>query len=288
MKPATSDTAELTAFIEEASAVLSRDERIVAVWLEGSFAGGSADPWSDVDLHVAVPDAEWEGAVARRHEILATVRPILGAVDAKLPWGGHLVSATVAGPVRVDLFLEKLSLLGSAVRREQPVVLYDEAGIANTLKVNWHPEAIVKAQLEQTLRLFFFGSAWPVRLWGREEWGTMMFNAVSLVYQFLVPAMLVQDDPRSYFRPPYHNERHLSPMRRKIADQFVAEIAAAFAGGPPPVSFDRLKSLHERLIAAVWRELRLACEKWGVEYPESAQEAMREYYRRELGFEIKD
>ena len=116
--------------------------------------------------------------------------------------------------------------------------------------------------------------------------GTMMLNAVSLVYQFLVPAMLVQDDPRSFFRPVFHNERHLTPARRKIADGFVAEIADAFSGGLPPVSFDRLKSLHERLIDAVWRELRLACEKWGVEYPDSAQEVMREYYWRELGFEI--
>lgn len=287
MKPATRDTLASAALIEEARVALEPDKRIVAAWLEGSFARGTADAWSDVDLHVAVPDGDWDGVFAKRHSLLSAVRPLLGFVEMPLPWGAHLFSATVAGPVRVDLFIEKVSLLESAIRREDPIVLFDGAGLAGQLRMNWPAGVIVRTQLEQALRMLFFGSTWPVRLWGREEWGTMMFNATMLVYQFLVPAMLVQDDPAAYFRPQYHNERHLAPARRKIADAFVSEIAEAFTGGLPP-DFGRLASLHERLIGAVWRELRLACEKWSVSYPVAAQEAMREYYQRELGFEIKD
>jgi predicted nucleotidyltransferase len=287
VKPATRDTEELSTLIEEASAVLARDERIVAIWLQGSFAAGTADAWSDVDLHIAVRDEAWDAVFGVRHELLGGIRPLLGYVEMPLPWGAHLLSATLAGPVRIDLFLEKLSLVGSAVRREQPVVLYDDAGVAGLLKVNWQPGPFVRFQLEAALRMLFFGSGWPVRLVGRAEWGTMMHNATMLVYQFLVPAMIVQDDPDAYFRPPYHNERHLAPERRRVADGFVAEIAAAFAGGPPP-DFERLKSLHERLIGAVWRELRQACAQWSVEYPAQAQEAMREYYRQELGWGIAD
>jgi hypothetical protein len=112
-----------------------------------------------------------------------------------------------------------------------------------------------------------------------------MHNATMLVFQFLVPAMLVQDDPQAYFRPLYHNERHLSAARRAVIDALVAETAQAFAAGPPP-DVQRLKSLHERLIGATWHELRAACKQWDVAYPTSAQEAMRDYYRRELGWEI--
>jgi len=226
--------------------------------------------------------------MAVRHGLLAAVRPVLGSIDLTLPWGAHLVSASVEGPVRVDLFLEKLSLVESAARPGRAVVLFDKAGLADRLRVNWPHEAIVKMQLKQAVQTLFFGSTWPVRLWGREEWGTMMHNATMLVYQFLVPAMLVQDDPRTYFRPPYHNERHLKPERRLIADTFVAEIAAVFSGGSSLADFEGLKSLHGRLIGAVWRELRLACAKWDVEYPLAAQEEMRSYYQRELGLEVRD
>ncbi|MGO8950027.1 MAG: nucleotidyltransferase family protein [Ktedonobacterales bacterium] len=42
---------------------LWRDERVLAVWLGGSFATGTADPYSDIDLRVAVPPEDlvrWE------------------------------------------------------------------------------------------------------------------------------------------------------------------------------------------------------------------------------------
>jgi predicted nucleotidyltransferase len=285
--PATRDTAAATAFIEEAREALKGDKRIVAAWLGGSFASGKCDAWSDVDLHVAIPDVEWDSVFGERHQLLSAIRPLLGFVEMPLPWRAHLVSATLTGPVRVDLFLERLSLLESAVRREDPVVLFDGAGVTARLRRNWSGELVVRMQVEQAVRTLFFGSTWPVRLWGREEWGTMMYNATMLVYQFLVPAMIVQDDPDAYFRPVYHNERHLFPARRQVANAFVKEIAEVFAGGLPPDS-GRVASLHERLIGAVWRELRGACEAWGVAYPVAAQEEMREYYQRELGIEIKD
>jgi hypothetical protein len=287
MEPATRDASASVAFIEEATGALERDERIVAGWLEGSFAGQRADAWSDVDVHIAVKDVEWDAVFAERHALLNSIRPLLGFVEMPLPWGTHLVSATLAGPVRIDLFLEKLSLAGTSVRREMPVVLFDKGGVAESLRVNWPAEAIVRVQLQQAVRTLFFGSTWPVRLAGREEWGTMMYNATMLVYQFLVPAMIVQDDPTAYFRPQYHNERHLNPARRAAVDAFISEIASTFATGLPPDSA-RLLTLHEWLIGAVWRELRLACTAWGVSYPLDAQEAMREFYRRELGMEIAD
>lgn len=286
MRPVTRDTAAATALIEEARLALEGDKRIVAAWLGGSFAENTSDPWSDVDIHIAVPDGEWDGVFADRHRVLESIRPLLGCVETPLPWRAHLVSATLSGPVRLDLFLERLSLLESALRREDPVVLFDTAGAAARLRKNWSGDVVVRAQLEQALRTFFFGSAWPVRLWGREEWGTMMYNATNVVYQFLVPAMVVQDDRSAYFRPVYHNERHLSPASRQVVDGLAQEIAEVFAGGLPPDP-DRVAGLHERLISVVWRELRLACEAWGVAYPVAAQEEMREYYRRELALDIK-
>jgi predicted nucleotidyltransferase len=39
------------------------DGRIRTVWLEGSLAEGSADDWSDIDLHIAVREPEGFGAI---------------------------------------------------------------------------------------------------------------------------------------------------------------------------------------------------------------------------------
>jgi hypothetical protein len=277
----------MTAFLQEAQAALEGDQRIAAAWLEGSFAGQTADPWSDIDLHVAIADEDWEVVFAGRRALLDDIRPLLGWVEMPMPWKAHLVSATLTGPVRIDLFLEKLSLVESAVRREDPVVLFDHAGVGLRLRKNWMGEVIIRSQVQQAVQTFLFGSTWPVRLWGREEWGTTMMNATVIVYQYLVPAMLVQDDPATFFRPPYHNERHLTPERRKVVNAFMAEIAEVFAAGLPPDP-TKLLSLHGRLAGAIWRELRLACEKWGATYPTAAQEQMREYCRRELGFEVQD
>lgn len=285
--PTTQDTSDLVAFIEEAREALGADNRISAAWLGGSFARGTADAWSDIDLHVAVPDGEWESVFASRHQLLSAIRPLLGFIEMSLPWGTHLVSATVSGPVRVDLFLEKLSQTGGALRREDPVLLFDRVNVEGSLHKTWPADVIIRTQLRDAVRMLFFGSSWPVRLWGREEWGTMMFNATQLIFQWLVPAMIVQDDPQSYFRPQYHNERHLNEARRRVADGFVVEIAQVFADGWPPDS-SRVISLHERLIGAVWRELRLACALHGVDYPTASQEAMREYYLRELGLKVTD
>jgi len=139
--------------------ILAADERIAAAWLEGSFASGTADAWSDVDLHVVVPDADWDGLVAGRLKLIARIRPLLGFVEATMPWGARLVSANLSGPVRLDLFIEKLTALEAAPRREQPFVLFDHAGIGGKLKVAWNADAIVGLQLSQLVQGFFFGCA---------------------------------------------------------------------------------------------------------------------------------
>jgi hypothetical protein len=44
---------------------------------------------------------------------------------------------------------------------------------------------------------------------------------------------------------------------------------------------------YEQLTGAVWQELRRACEMHGVTYPAQAEREMREYYRREIRWEVQ-
>jgi predicted nucleotidyltransferase len=288
MVPTTRDTSAQQALIEEARATFAADDRILGCWLEGSFASGNADPWSDVDLHVAVAEDDWDRVLAERLALIGRIRPFLGFVEATLPWGARLVSASLSGPVRLDLYLEKQSDIAAAPRREQPLVLFDRAGVTDSLRVNWDRKMIIRLQLGQLLQEFFFGSAWPVRLSGREEWGTLLMNALYVVYQFLVPAILIQDDAVGFVRPRYHNERHLSPERRRQVDALVERLRASFAGlaaGEPDKAL--VEQSYEQLTGTVWWELRRACEMHGVAYPVDAEREMREYYRREIGWQVK-
>ena len=49
------------ALIERATQVLSRDDRVLGIWLSGSFATGANDEFSDVDFWVVVNEGDLEG-----------------------------------------------------------------------------------------------------------------------------------------------------------------------------------------------------------------------------------
>lgn len=287
MQPRTKDTRAQESLIARAAEVLAGDDRIIAAWLEGSFASGTADPWSDVDLHIAVRDEDWDGVVKDRLSLLGRIAPVLGQGETALPWGAHLVFANLGGPVRVDLYMEKVSGLAAAIRKDQPQVLFDRGGVSESLKLNWHPQALARLRLMQLTQGYFFGAGWPVRLAGRGEWATQFANAVVIINQFVVPAILLQEDDQNFFREAFHNERFLSPERRRQVDALMGQVRAAFAGiETGDVSGGAVARAYAAVIGAIYREMRGACERFGVAYPEEAEREMREYYQRELGIDV--
>lgn len=83
------------ALIERAHALLSDDPRLLAGWLEGSIADGTADPYSDIDLHLAVGDDVWDEVWNERFALVARIAPIVASADIPGGFGGIgcLVSA---------------------------------------------------------------------------------------------------------------------------------------------------------------------------------------------------
>ena len=272
------------ALIERAQKVLEEDDRIIACWLEGSFARGNADAWSDVDLHVVVADDDAASFLAGRREVVERIAPVLALDDAPLPWGAHLILATLKGPARLDLYLERKSRLNDALRFETPRVLFDRKGIADRVRLTGEIEPLVRKRLTDLMRTFFFGTMWPARLLGRREWGTLFTNAGTVIFQFMVPTMLIQDSPEHFYRPHFHNERYLSEPRRVTVNNLVAEVARSFIQidkGDPTVA--PIVAVYERLLETLWTEFRAACEKYGVVYMEAAELETRGYLHRELG-----
>jgi hypothetical protein len=191
---------------------------------------------------------------------------------------------TIEGPARVDFYVEKVSRLPSALRLEKPLLLFDKAGISGSLSVTTNVEPLIKARVAELSNQLFFGGMWPARLSGRQEWGTLFANALFVVNQFLIPAILIQDSPEHFFRPMFHNERYLSAERRHGVNELASKLAGYFAGiesGAP--DRNAVACAYELLLTEVWRELRAASDRFEVDYPVETEKAMREYLRGQLG-----
>jgi hypothetical protein len=63
--------------LNRAVALLSEDSRVLGIYLAGSFAMGSPDKWSDIDLYIIVANGEVDGALQRHHDVFGKVRPLL-------------------------------------------------------------------------------------------------------------------------------------------------------------------------------------------------------------------
>ena len=249
----------LEEWVADASAVLERDPRVVAVWLEGSLADGTYDMWSDADVHVAVDDSAFDG-IAVPPESDPIVRAF-GAVHAanRIPLGPNMVmvNATVTGPHRLDLYIERATTAASHPRLAPPRPLLDTGGLVPKLRVD--PDAAVlppSYQLTQLVNRYAYGFMWPARLAVRGLPGSMLANALIVVYEFLVPAILAQESPTVMHRELLHAERFLSPPRARRRCR---------AG--PPASSTRCRGLKQprQKFAAISTGIsRSTCEPSGV------------------------
>lgn len=90
-----------------------QDERVVAVWLTGSFGRGEDDAWSDLDLHLAIEDHHLESWWQEREELYCEIAPVVHMQREKpsnAQEGGHFQLVYFPGPVEVDWNVGPVSL----------------------------------------------------------------------------------------------------------------------------------------------------------------------------------
>ncbi|MGD9893789.1 MAG: nucleotidyltransferase domain-containing protein [Dehalococcoidia bacterium] len=109
---------------------LQGDSRVAAAWLSGSFGRGEADAWSDLDLHVAVADKQFEAFFRERHRLYEAVghtiliQPEMLQSDSQA--GARFQLVIFTGPVEVDW---NIGPLGPAARPAASVILFDRIGV---------------------------------------------------------------------------------------------------------------------------------------------------------------
>ena len=246
------------------------DERIVAAWLQGSRADGSADAFSDIDLYVAVSDAEY--AAFDKLAFIAQAAPVLVHADLA---GLNAVVCLLEGPVKLDFFVERKSAAPD-IPRPAVRMLLDKANIA--LRSGWEPDGeAVAAQIDALVRVTFQGASWPVRMLRRRQWMTHAFSELTLINGVVVPLMLVQHDPRAFHRNQLTRERLLSDEGRREVDALAAEVLEALAARSLSAAYD----VHLRILDMLSRVARDACAAYGLEYPAAAERHVRDFYARE-------
>jgi predicted nucleotidyltransferase len=122
-------------------AELEADERVAAAWLAGSIGRGEDDPWSDLDLHVAVYDLHlddfWNGRIALYERV---GRPVL--IQAEMPSnaqaGGHFQLVIFDGPLEVDWNVGPLS---RATRQPSHALLFAREDVPQATLPTLSPEA---------------------------------------------------------------------------------------------------------------------------------------------------
>ena len=91
---------------------LTGDDRVVAVWLTGSFGRNEDDAWSDYDLHLAIEDehldAWWEARASLFHDI-APVAFVQPEMPSNAQDGAHFQLVYFAGPIEVDWNVGRVS-----------------------------------------------------------------------------------------------------------------------------------------------------------------------------------
>ena len=132
--------------IEAARAVLARDARVIAAWVGGSIAEGTADRWSDVDLRLATRETDHAEVMAAMPATLAAIHSVLGWLSR--PVGReHLVVVTFDGPVRADLEVTTPEALRGP-RSEAVAPLIDPRGLVKRFgRAPFAPRQLTPAEL---------------------------------------------------------------------------------------------------------------------------------------------
>ena len=260
--------------IDRAVAIFSNDRRFMAGWLEGSLADGSADAYSDIDLHLCVVGDAWDEVWNGRLKLIEEIGPILASLDIR---GIFAVGCLMQGPAKLDVFFERESTLGSisriAVKR-----LWGANEIFERLKIGDDlGDAAIKAALEFNVLGLLQGATWPVRILARGQIETWLFDEILLVETAIVPLMLLETDRRAFHRNMFTRAKLLPPARREECARLVDRIVTAVRDG------DRLamRDVHIEIFRRICRLAASAFEKYGLKFPPGVGDEMAGFFERE-------
>jgi len=256
------------------------DERIAALWLQGSLAEGAEDPYSDIDAYLAVDDTAFDAVYAERETLLGKLFRPFAWCDAPVP-GIAAVHALAENGVKLDLFYETESALDKQ-KRPAVKVLFDRRSVESRLRTGWEPSVPAIAQILATIiRMTRQGATWPLRLLHRGQWSTLAMVELDLINAQVAQLMAVQADAGNFYKSSFSLYRLLNAEQQAEIDRLTHRALFAVAHRDATA----LKEVHLEVYDALVREGRSACAALGAPYPlkDADERDLRALLEREWG-----
>lgn len=253
--------------IERRDIVLARladfakaNPRIAGLWLYGSLAAGTADPFSDIDAVLVIDDDAFRAIYDARATLIEKLGGAYSWSDGQFP---SLIHALIRGGVKLDLLFQRLSAVGS--QKPQTVrIVYDRGGLEPKLKTGSETPVPAIAHIVSTIiKMTRQGTTWPLRLLHRGQWSTLAMMELDLINQQIAQLMAIQRDPAYFYMSAFSLYRLLDAAQQAEIDRLTTRAQTALTARDSMA----LKVVHLEVFDALSREGRAACAALGTAYP---------------------
>jgi predicted nucleotidyltransferase len=253
-------------YLAALQAKLQADSHIRAAWLEGSLGRGSADRYSDIDLHLFLKDTAQPAFSQNIGDWLSEVRPL---VLCTLMFGGHMVNALTNDGLRIDLWphveeASEIDALSTLVLHETPGSLIRAVAPV--------PDPVVLGQRVLGLIQEFWRciSLLPAVL-GRNE--TLVAVQGLSTELGLITELLIAGSETRRDRGVRNLNAYLPPETRRRLEHTAAL---------PNLSLQALADAHLSLATLVHIEGPALAERFSFAYPEALEETVTTCVQAEL------
>lgn len=248
---------------DRAAAAFAADERVRGMWVHGAIARGAADAGSDLDISLAVRDADFGRFGEEWRTWLAAITPTLTA----RPLGPGSFYALTPACERFDVIAEPVSKL-PVTKLTRRIVVFDRDGLTGLVPPPDDPPpdaGTIAYLIEETLRQAANFPAVVVR----DDW-LMGVIAVQQVQLFLYQLYAEANKPMPPTGPKQWSSK-LTPGQR-----LVLQGLPVAAPGPRSVLAAR-----EATFAVFFRDAPPIAERNQVPWPAELEHAVRVYLDRQ-------
>jgi hypothetical protein len=250
-------------------AACDREPTVLAAWVGGSLARGTADDWSDLDLHLLVEDAEeFSGRVL---DWFARSMPTVLADRIPGVDGGFIF--VTPDWIHVDVIVHGRPDFDQDAFPAR--VLLDPAGLVHDVPAS--ADEMVGAPylpLDQ-VRLYLYFLGVTITVIHRREWLALAQGAAGFRDNLLIPLMLAENGVRKS-----DGAKRLN--RYLTAEQIEALQAIPAIGSDPR----RLVEAHTAIAREYLTRARRLAATTGEEWPGALEKATVALWRRELDVDL--
>ncbi len=243
------------------------DAHILAVWLEGSFGRGTADRYSDIDIHLLVAEENKKAFQQQLESWLSDIQPLVLFRDT---FPGQMITCITTAGLRLDVWVHA----GNTIfleRNKVHVLSANEGCIQFKAACSNNELQDVKLALKQHFNEFWRVLAILPTVLGREEY-IAGFMGTTFVVTSLTEVLIIGCGKQ--------RDRGVKNINPFLPQTLTEEIEKALT--MPGVDKESIARAHLRLMAIMQQYGPDIAKQHGATYPLALEKVVLNYVSREL------